>query len=74
TATLNIAYPLDLFGGTRRRVESARASAEAAAFRLEAAKAAVAANTVVAAIEEAALRRKIAATEASIKASRNVLA
>ena len=34
----------------------------------------MAANTVVAAIEEAALRRKIAATEASIKASRNVLA
>lgn len=74
TATLNVTYPLDLFGGTRRRVESARALAAADAFRLEAAKATVAANTVLAAIEEAALRGKIAATNASITANRDVLA
>ena len=73
TTTLNISYPLDLFGGTKRRIESARATADATAFRLEAARAAVAANTVLAVIEEAALREKIAATEASIKASREVL-
>lgn len=74
TATLNVSYPLDLFGGARRRIESARATAAADAFRLEAARSMVAANTVLAAIEEAALRDKIAATEAGIKANREILA
>ncbi|QJU59090.1 efflux transporter outer membrane subunit [Sphingomonas sp. AP4-R1] len=74
TASLTVSYPLDLFGGVRRKVESARATAEATAFRLQAARLTVVSNVVVAAITEAALRKKIAATEEGLKAAREALA
>lgn len=73
TASLTVSYPLDLFGGVRRKVESARATAEATAFRLQAARLTVASNVVVAAITEAALRKKIIATEEGLKAAREAL-
>ncbi|HWJ70630.1 MAG TPA: efflux transporter outer membrane subunit [Sphingobium sp.] len=74
TASLAVTYPLDLFGGLRRGAESARAQARAETFRAQAARQTVIANTVLAAIEEAALRARIAETRDSIVAARESLA
>lgn len=56
TAQLQISYPLDLFGGNRRQVESLKAQAEVQRFQLEAARVSLASNVVVAAVQLAALR------------------
>ena len=53
TALINIPYSLDVWGGTRRGIESAEAQAEAQCFLLEAAYLTLASNVVVAAITEA---------------------
>lgn len=74
TAQVSITYPLDLFGGVRRGVESARAQAESAAFQYEAARLSVATNTVLAAIEEASLRAQLAAAEDNVASARQLLA
>lgn len=74
TLSLSVSYTLDIFGGLRRQSESARATAESAAFKSQAARLTVAANTVVAAINEAALRKKIDATHEGLDAARKVLA
>ena len=63
TAQLNVSYNADVFGGNRRAVESLEAQAEAQRYELEAARLAIAGNTVVTAIQEASLRGQIAATE-----------
>ena len=62
TATLNVAYVLDVFGGTRRRIESAEAEAEYQRFQVEAAYITLTSNVVTTAIGEASLRAQIAAT------------
>lgn len=65
TAQLSINYPLDLFGGNRRRLESARAAGEAQFFRTAAARLTLTTNTVLAALQEASLRQQLAAARRS---------
>jgi NodT family efflux transporter outer membrane factor (OMF) lipoprotein len=63
TAQVNVSYTLDVFGGTRRQVESLQAQAEYEQFALEASYITLTANIVTAAVNEASLRAQIAATE-----------
>jgi NodT family efflux transporter outer membrane factor (OMF) lipoprotein len=63
TAGVNVSYAADVFGGNRRQVESLQAQAEFQRFQLEAAHLALTSNVVAAALQEAALRSQIAATE-----------
>lgn len=63
TASLDVSYPLDVFGGIRRQIEAAEAQAEYQQYQLVAAYLTLTANVVTAAIDEASLRAQIAATE-----------
>jgi NodT family efflux transporter outer membrane factor (OMF) lipoprotein len=63
TAQLSLSYVPDVFGGTRRAVEAARAQAESTRFQLEATYLTLSSNVVVTAIQEASLRGQITATE-----------
>lgn len=74
TAQIEVSYVLDVFGGTRRTIEQAAAQAEAARFQYEAARQALIANVVAAAVQEAALRRQLDAARAQAGALRDVLA
>ncbi len=67
TAQVTVAYTVDVFGGTRRQVESLKAQADAQRFQLEAAYLTLTSNVVAGAIEEAALRGQIAATKRIIE-------
>ena len=62
TAQLTLSYVPDIFGGTRRAVEQARAQAESTRFQLEATYLSLSSNVVVTAVQEASLRGQIAAT------------
>jgi NodT family efflux transporter outer membrane factor (OMF) lipoprotein len=73
TPTLNFSYDPDLFGGTRRQIESQEAQAEYQRFQLEAARLTVSSNVVVTAIQEASLRAQLAATEKIIAINRRQL-
>ncbi len=66
TAQLNVGYSLDLFGGNRRMVESLVAQENLQRFQLEATYLTLSTNVVTAAVQEAALRAQIAATERMI--------
>jgi NodT family efflux transporter outer membrane factor (OMF) lipoprotein len=63
TAQLILTYVPDVFGGTRRSVESAQAQVEGSRFQLEATYLTLSSNVVVTAVQEASLRDQIAATE-----------
>jgi NodT family efflux transporter outer membrane factor (OMF) lipoprotein len=63
TASVTVTYAVDVWGGTRRQIESLQAQAEMDAFQLEAAYLALTSNVVAAAIQEASLRDQIAATQ-----------
>jgi NodT family efflux transporter outer membrane factor (OMF) lipoprotein len=63
TASVNVSYTLDAFGGVRRQVEALQAQAEYEQFALEASYLTLTANIVAAAVNEASLRAQIAATE-----------
>ena len=63
SASLNVSYTLDAFGGVRRQVEALGAQAEYEQFALEASYLSLTANIVTAAINEASLRAQIAATQ-----------
>jgi NodT family efflux transporter outer membrane factor (OMF) lipoprotein len=63
TASVNVSYTLDAFGGIRRQVEALQAQAEYEQFALEASYITLTANIVTAAINEASLRAQIAATD-----------
>jgi NodT family efflux transporter outer membrane factor (OMF) lipoprotein len=67
TAQLLISYVPDLWGGTRRQVESLEAQAELGRYQLEATYLTLTSNVVAAAVQEASLRGQIAATEEIIK-------
>jgi NodT family efflux transporter outer membrane factor (OMF) lipoprotein len=73
TAQLSVSYVPDVFGGTRRQVESLAALEEAQRFQLEAAYLTLSANLVAAAVTEALLRGQIAATEEIIAIQRQSL-
>ena len=70
--SVNVTYKLDVFGGGRRTVESARAQAEYQQFQLEGAYLSLTANIVTGAIREAALRAQMQATEEILKAQTNL--
>jgi NodT family efflux transporter outer membrane factor (OMF) lipoprotein len=63
TAQLSLTYTPDVFGGTRRAIEITQAQADATRFQLEATYLTLSSNVVVTAVQEAALRAQIAATE-----------
>lgn len=73
TASLSLSYPLDIFGGQRRQVESARAAADNQRWQLEAAYLTLTSNIVVAAVNEASLNAQIAATRTVIADERHLL-
>jgi NodT family efflux transporter outer membrane factor (OMF) lipoprotein len=63
TAQLNLSYSPDVFGGTRRLVEAAKAQEDNSRYQLEATYLTLSSNVVVTAVQEASLRGQIAATE-----------
>ncbi len=63
TAQLSLTYAPDVFGGTRRAVEMAKAQEQSTRYQLEATYLTLSSNVVVTAVEEATLRGQIAATE-----------
>lgn len=73
TAELAVSYTPDLFGGTRRQVESLVAQSEQQRFQLEATYLTLTSNLVTAAITEASLRGQIEATEQIIAAETELL-
>jgi NodT family efflux transporter outer membrane factor (OMF) lipoprotein len=62
-ASLSLSYTLDVFGGTRRQVESLLAQRDYEAFELEASYLSLTSNIVTSAISEASLRAQIKATQ-----------
>ncbi|MPQ55292.1 efflux transporter outer membrane subunit [Duganella sp. FT27W] len=62
TAQLNVGYSPDVFGGVRRQAEAARAQVDVARYQGDAARLTLAANVVLAAISEAALRAQLDVT------------
>jgi NodT family efflux transporter outer membrane factor (OMF) lipoprotein len=63
TPQLSVSYVADVFGLNRRTAESLRAQAQAVRFQWVAARIALAANVVNAAVGEASLREQVKATE-----------
>ncbi|GAC1700696.1 MAG: efflux transporter outer membrane subunit [Steroidobacteraceae bacterium] len=63
TAQLSLSYSPDVFGGTRRTLEAAGAQVDAARYQLIATDVTLSSNVVVTAIQEAALRGEITATQ-----------
>jgi NodT family efflux transporter outer membrane factor (OMF) lipoprotein len=72
TAQVSVSYLFDIFGATRRRIESASALAEAQQFELEGAYLTLTSNVVAAAIEEASLREQLEATNDIVRGEREV--
>ncbi len=73
TESLSVSYLPDVFGITRRRVESAAALEESSLYQYEAVYLTLTSNVVLTAIQEASLRGQIATTERIIKILRKVL-
>jgi NodT family efflux transporter outer membrane factor (OMF) lipoprotein len=73
TAQLAVSYSPDIWGGTRRQVESLVAQAEQQRYQLEATYLTLTSNLVAAAINEASLRAQIAATRQIIAAETDLL-
>jgi NodT family efflux transporter outer membrane factor (OMF) lipoprotein len=73
TGQVLVSYTPDVFGGTRRNVESLQAQADNQRFQLEATYLTLTANIVVAAVQEASLRGQIAATNKLIKIATETL-
>ena len=70
SASVNVAYTLDVFGGIRRQVEALQAQADYERSSLEASYLALTANVVTAAVTEASLRAQVAATEEVARSQR----
>ena len=70
TESLSVSYMPDVFGLTRRQVESATALEESALFQREAVYVTLTSNIVLAAIQEASLRGQIEATKRSIEVTK----
>ena len=73
TGQVLVSYAPDVFGGTRRTIESLAAQADAQHFQLEATYLTLTSNIVVAAVQEASLRGQIAATQKIIKFANDAL-
>jgi NodT family efflux transporter outer membrane factor (OMF) lipoprotein len=68
TASVQVAYTLDVWGAIRRQIEGFEAQAEFQRFQLEGAFLTLASNVVTTAIQEASLRAQIKATQEIIEA------
>jgi NodT family efflux transporter outer membrane factor (OMF) lipoprotein len=73
TPQVGVSYVFDIFGVNRRQVESLAAQAQAQRFELEATYLTLTSNLAEAAIQEAALRAQIAATEQVVGLEREQL-
>jgi NodT family efflux transporter outer membrane factor (OMF) lipoprotein len=73
TGQLSVSYSPDVFGGTRRSIESLAAQADSQRFQLEATYLTLTSNLAGAAVQEASLRGQIAATRSIIKIETDVL-
>ena len=73
TAQVSVSYLVDIWGGTRRQIESAEALAEEQEYQLEATYLTLTSNVVTAAIAEASLRDQITATLDIIKVENDQL-
>jgi NodT family efflux transporter outer membrane factor (OMF) lipoprotein len=73
TPQVSVAFVPDVFGGTRRAIESADAQTEQSVFQREAAYVTLASNIALAAIQEASLRGQIAATQRLIDIQNQLL-
>jgi NodT family efflux transporter outer membrane factor (OMF) lipoprotein len=73
TGQVTVSYVADVWGGTRRLVESADAQAEMRAFQREGVYLTLASNIALAAIEEGRLRGQIAATRRVLDLQTEVL-
>ena len=73
TSQVQVSYTPDVFGGTRRSVESLQAQRDNQRFQLEATYLTLTSNVVVEAIQEASLRGQIAATYKLIKIETDLL-
>jgi NodT family efflux transporter outer membrane factor (OMF) lipoprotein len=62
-ASVNVSYNIDVFGGTRRQVESLQAQSDYERFALEASYMSLTANIVTTAVSEASVRAQIDETE-----------
>jgi NodT family efflux transporter outer membrane factor (OMF) lipoprotein len=67
TPQVTVAYAPDVFGGTRRQIESLVATAESQRFQLVATYLTLTSNVVAAAVQEASLRGQIAVAEEIVK-------
>ncbi len=70
TGNVSVSYPLDLFGGIRRQVESLKAREDYQRFELEASYLTLTTNIVLSVVSEASLTAQIDATQAIIRALR----
>jgi NodT family efflux transporter outer membrane factor (OMF) lipoprotein len=73
TPQVTVAFVPDVFGGTRRAIESADAVTEQQSFQREAVYVTLASNIALAAIQEASLRGQIAATRRLIEIQTQLL-
>jgi NodT family efflux transporter outer membrane factor (OMF) lipoprotein len=73
TTQLNVSYTPDVFGGLGRAIENLEALEDAQRFQLEATYLTLTSNLAGAAVQEAALRGQIAATQQIIKIERDFL-
>ena len=73
TTSLSVSYTPDVFGGLGRAVENLEALEDAQRFQLEATYLTLTSNLAGAAVQEAALRGQIAATQQIIKIEREFL-
>lgn len=74
TAQVSVSYNLDLFGGTRAQVASARANARAVSAQADGVRNLVSANVVLAVIQNAALQAQTEDAQTAIDSNRAVLA
>ena len=73
TAQVAVSYPVDLFGGVRSRIRSARAAAEVQRHRLDAARASVVANLIQAVVQRAVLADQVDAAKIAISVNQDIL-
>jgi len=73
-ASVSASYGVDLFGASRRYLETLEAQIDYEQYQLQAARMTLAANIVTATVKEASLRRQIKATRQMITDSESLLA
>jgi NodT family efflux transporter outer membrane factor (OMF) lipoprotein len=73
TASLDVAYTVDVFGANQRELEALRAAVDYQQYQVEAAYVTLTANVVVAAVQEASLRAQLQATHEVVDAEHKSL-